>query len=144
MNRTELLELIENFRQEILERNRAVPKAKALEQLHQLAMALVTGSVEVSLGTGDLTKEQSPAAGNSPSNQQDKPPSNGGENKNYSMLGVNYKRTLARFSALADRDSFEGQKLQESLASQRDKINESGAYSWEGDTPVYHKVGTRK
>ena len=138
------MNLIENFRQDTLNRNRAVPKTIVLEQLHRLAMALVTGSVEVKLGAGGLTKEQSPAAGNSPSNQQDKPPSNGGENKNYSMLGVNYNRTRARFSALADQNSPEGQKLQTSLASQREKIDESGAYSWEGDNPVYHKVGNRK
>ena len=60
------------------------------------------------------------------------------------MLGVNYNRTLARFSALADQNSPEGQKLQSSLASQREKIDESGAYSWEGDNPVYRRVGTRK
>ena len=60
------------------------------------------------------------------------------------MLGVNYNRTLVRLSALENKDSPEGQKLQESLASQREKIDESGAYSWEGDTPIYHRVGTRK
>ena len=60
------------------------------------------------------------------------------------MLGVNYNRTLARFSALADQNSPEGQKLQTSLASQREKIDASGAYSWEGEKPVYHRVGNRK
>lgn len=134
--------MIENFRQEILERNRAVPKATALEQLHQLAMALVTGSVEVSPGVRDVSGEQNleTVAPSKPSqNQSEK----SGQTRNYSMLGMNYNRTLARFSALADQSSPEGQKLRASLASQRDKIDESGVYSWEGDTPVYHKIGTR-
>ena len=143
MTNTELLTLIENFRQETLDRNRAVPKSLVLEQLHQLAMALVTGSGELNSGSGDPNKEQSPPADTprrSEQNQREK----SGENRNYSMLGVNYKRTLARFSALADQNSPEGQKLQASLASQREKIDESGAYSWEGDNPVYHKVVSRK
>ena len=136
MTRAELLNLIEKFRQEILDRNRAVPKATALEQLHQLAMALVTGSE-------DLTRERSSAAV-TPRRADQNQPEKSGENRNYSMLGVNYNRTLARFSALADQNSPEGQKLQASLASQREKIDESGAYSWEGDNPVYHRVGSRK
>lgn len=143
MTNTELLTMIKNFRQETLERNRAVPKAIVLEQLHQLAMVLVTGSVEVNSGPGDPNKEQSPPA-DTPRRAGQNQPEKSGENRNYSMLGVNYKRTLARFSALADQNSPEGQKLQASLASQREKIDESGAYSWEGDNPVYHKVVSRK
>ena len=135
--------MLENFRQETLDRNRAVPKDIVLEQLHQLAMALVTGSVEIKPGAGDPNKEQSPAA-DIPRRAEQNQPEKSGENRNYSMLGVNYKRTLARFSALADQNSPEGQKLQASLASQRDKIDESGVYSWEGDKPVYHRVGNRK
>ena len=136
MTRTELLNLIESFRQEILDRNRAVPKAIVLEQLHQLATALVTGN-------GDLTGERSSAAV-TPRRADQSQPEKSGENRNYSLLGVNYNRTLARFSALADQNSPQGQKLQTSLASQREKIDESGTYSWEGDTPVYHRVGNRK
>ena len=143
MTKTELLTLIENFRQDTLDRNRAVPKAIVLEQLHQLAMALVTGSLEVSLGTGEPTEEQSSAAVTSRRADQSQPEKSG-ENRNYSMLGVNYNRTLARFSALADQNSPEGQKLRASLAAQREKIDESEAYSWEGDNPVYHRVGNRK
>ena len=135
--------MIENFRQEILERNRAVPKSLVLEQPHQLAMALVTGSVEVSPGVRDVSREQNLET-DTPRRSEQNQPEKSGENRNYSMLGVNYKRTLARFSALADQNSPEGQKLQASLASQREKIDESGAYSWEGDTPVYQRVGTRK
>ena len=143
MNKIELLTMLENFRQEILKRNRAIPKTIVLEQLHQLAMALVTGNVGVNSGSGDPNKEQSPPAA-TPSALLQNQPEKSGENRNYSMLGVNYNRTLARFSALADQNSPEGQKLQASLASQREKIDESGAYSWEGDNPVYHRVGNRK
>ena len=135
--------MIENFRQETLARDRAVPKTIVLEQLHQLATALVTGSVEVNLGAGDISQAQNLEAttpGASLQNQSEKPR----ENRNYSMLGVNYNRTLARFSALADQSSPEGQKLQTSLASQREKIDASGAYSWEGENPVYHKVVARR
>ena len=57
MTNTELLTMIKNFRQETLERNRAVPKAIVLEQLHQLAMVLVTGSLEVRPETRDATGE---------------------------------------------------------------------------------------
>ena len=45
MTHRELLTMIENFRQHTLDRIRAVPKAIVLEQLDQLAMALVTGSL---------------------------------------------------------------------------------------------------
>ena len=143
MTHRELLTMIENFRQHTLDRTRAVPKAIVLEQLDQLAMALVTGSLEVNSGTGYPTGEQKPAAVASPRADQSQPKKSG-ENRNYSLLGVNYNRTLVRLSALENKDSPEGQKLQESLASQREKIDESGAYSWEGDTPIYHRVGTRK
>ena len=143
MTNTELLTMIKNFRQEILDRNRAVPKSLVLEQLHQLALALVTDSGEVNSGSGDPNKEQSPPT-DTPRRSEQNQPEKSGENRTYSMLGVNYNRTLARFSALADQNSPEGQKMQASLASQREKIDESGAYSWEGGTPVYHRVGTRK
>ena len=135
--------LIENFRQETLDRNRAVPKTIVLEQLHQLAMALVTGSVEVNTGPGDATREQNLAAA-IPDKPRQNHPEKSGENRNYSMLRVNYKRTLARFSALADQNSPEGQKLRASLASQREKIDESGAYSWEREKPIYHRVVDRR
>ena len=143
MTRTELLTLIENFRQQTLDRNRAVLKAIVLEQLHQLATGLVTSSLELKPGARDPSKEQSPAA-DTPRRAEQNQPEKSGENRNYSMLGVNYNRTLARFSALADQSSPEGQKLRASLASQREKIDASGAYSWEGGNPVYHKVVSRK
>ena len=143
MTNTELLTMIENFRKETLERNRAVPKTVVLDQLHQLAMALVTGIGEVSSGAGDISQAKNLEA-TTPSASLQNQSEKSGENRNYSMLGVNYKRTLARFSALADQNSPEGQKLQSSLASQREKIDESGAYSWEGDNPVYHRVGSSK
>ena len=143
MNKTELLNLIANFRQETLARDRAVPKTIVLEQLHQLAMALVTDSGGVNPRAGDATREQNLEAATSRRTDQSHPEKSG-ENRNYSMLGMNYNRTLARFSALADQNSPEGQKMQASLASQREKIDESGAYSWEGDKPVYRRVGDRK
>ena len=143
MNKTELLTIIEIFRQETLDRNRAVPKAIVLEQLHQLAMALVTGNLELKPGAQDPSKEQSPAA-DTPRRAEQNQPEKSRQNRNYSMLGVNYNRTLARFSALADQSSPEGQKLQSSLASQRDKIDESGAYSWEGEKPIYRRVVDRR
>ena len=96
-----------------------------------------------SLGAGDPSKGKSSAA-DTPSESSRSQPEKSGENRNYSMLGVNYNRTLARFTALADQNSPEGQKLQTSLASQREKIDESGAYSWEGENPVYHKVAARR
>lgn len=143
MIKTELLNLIENFRQEILSRNRAVPKTIVLEQLHQLAMVLVTGNAEMSPGARDVPGQQNLGAARSSKPRQNQL-ERSSENRNYSMLGMNYNRTLARFNALDDRDSSEGQKLQTSLASQREKIDESGAYSWEGEKPVYHKVAARR
>ena len=94
MTNTELLTMIKNFRQETLDRNRAVPKATALEQLHQLAMALVTGSLDLTTGAGDPTAEQSSVA-DTPRRAEQNQPEKSGENRNYSMLGVNYNRTLA-------------------------------------------------
>ena len=114
--------MIKNFRQETLDRNRAVPKATALEQLHQLAMALVTGSLDLTTGAGDPTAEQSSVA-DTPRRAEQNQPEKSGENRNYSMLGVNYNRTLA---------------------SQRENIDASRAYSWEGESPVYRRVGNRK
>ena len=107
MTHRELLNPIENFRQDTLDRNKAVPKAIVLEQLHQLVMAQVTGSAEVSSGAGDRTGEQNPAAA-TPRRAEQSQPEKSGKNRNYSMLGVNYNRTLARFSALADQNSPEG------------------------------------
>ena len=144
MNKTELLTMIENFRQHTLDRTRAVPKAIVLEQLDQLAMALVTASLEINSGAGEPTGEQNLQAATPRSKSSRSQPKKSGKNRNYSLLGVNYNRTLTRLSALENKDSPEGQKLQESLASQREKIDESGAYSWEGDTPIYHRVGNRK
>ena len=143
MTHRELLNLIENFRQETLDRNKAVPKAIVLEQLHQLAMALVTGNAEMTSRARDDLREQNLEVAK-PSESRQSQPEKSGENRNYSLLGVNYNRTLARFSALADQNSPEGQKLRASLASQREKMDESGAYSWEGGKPVYHKVANRK
>ena len=135
--------MIENFRQETLDRNKAVPKPIFLEQLHQLAMALVAWSVEVSPGAGDISQAQNFEA-ITPSKPRQNQSEKSGQTRNYSMLGMNYNCTLARFSALVDQNSPEGQKLRAPLASQREKIDGSGAYSWEGDKPVYHKVVSRK
>ena len=143
MTNTELLTMIKNFRQDILERNRAVPKTIVLEQLHQLAMALVTGSVEVSPRVVEVSPEQTPEVATASRPGQDQS-ERSEASRNYSMLGVNYNRTLARFQALADQDSPEGKKLRASLDNQREKIDKSGAYSWEGDKPVYQRVGNRK
>ena len=51
-----------------------------------------------------------------------------------------FNATLARFSALVDQNSPEGQKLRASLNRQREKIDESGAYSWEGASRFITKL----
>ena len=81
MTRTELLTLIENFRQQTLDRNKAVPKAIALEQLHQLAMNLVTNNLELKPGAGDPSKGKSSAA-DTPSESSRSQPEKSGENRN--------------------------------------------------------------
>ena len=62
------------------------------------------------------------------------------------MLGMNYIRTWDRLNALADDEKNRSQveKLEKSLQEQKEKIDGSGAYRWEGEKPVYLKVSERK
>ena len=146
------MNLVNQFRSEILARDRAVPKAVALDQLHQIVSLLLmeNGSKDnnslQNAKKHDISVMNHYESINDNNNSLQNVKKRDESKKNYSMLGMNYTRTWDRLNALADDEEKRSQrgKLENSLQEQKEKIDASGPYRWEGEKPVYLRVGDRK